>query len=129
MVTDSSGNSAKTPCLDTVKYQFRYFRGTIAAALSAMGFQDRGGNLFMYSFNHFVNIVVAFEIKSPAWRGLDCSFKTKLPCKEKDAGKKTDAEIVCLFFSNGAETICLMGNGAPLEDEVLAKIEASFRFN
>lgn len=126
--TDSAGKPVKKLCLDSVIYRLRYFPTGFPEAMAEMGFRVRGDNLFLYHLNNFNHLVVGFEMKANNYSGLDCSFLTRLPCEGKKSKKKFDAQIVCLFFSNGAETICLMGDGIPLSDEVLERIKSSFKF-
>lgn len=127
--TDSAGKPVKKPCLDSVIYRLRYFPTGFPEAMAEMGFRVRGDNLFLYHLNNFNHLVVGFEMKANNYTGLDCTFFTHLPCEGKKSKKtKSTEQVVCLFFSNGAETICLMGNGIALSDEVLERIKSSFKF-
>ena len=129
--TDSLGTSIKKLCLDSVIYKLKYFSTPINQATKEMGFVDHGNNMFHYEVNNFINIVVGFEMKEDDYNGLNCSFYTNLPCegkKSKKERKKTNAMMVYLFFSNGAETICIEGNGIPLSESALEKIKSTFKF-
>lgn len=126
--TDSLGTPIKKLCLDSVIYKLKYFSTPIPQAMKRMGFVDHGNNIFQYEVNKFIHIVVGFEIKSNNCKGLNCSFYTNLPCEGKKSKKKS-AEMVYLFFSNGAETICIVGNGIPLTELTLGKIESTFKFH
>jgi hypothetical protein len=127
--TDSSGTAIKKLCLDSVIYKLKYFPTPISQAMRDMGFQARGNNMFLFELNNFINVVVGFEIKGQNYDGINCSFKTSLSCQSKKSRKKNDAEMNYLFFSNGAETICIVGNGIPLTERTLAQIESSFKFD
>lgn len=126
--TDSIGTVIKKLCLDSVTYKLKYFSSPISQAIDELGFHAHGNNLFQIELNDFIHIVVGFEMKSNNYNGLNCSFKTSLSCEGKKSKRKSDAEMVYLFFSNGAETICLIGNGIPLEESILVRIENTFKF-
>ena len=127
--TDSAGMPVKKLCLDTVIYRLRYFPTAIPKAMEEMGFIARHDYMYLYEINNFIHAIVSFEIKANNYTGLDCTFFTHLPCEGKRTRKsKSTAQVACLFFSNGTQTICLMGNGIALSDRVLEKIKSSFRF-
>jgi len=128
--TDSAGKPVKKLCLDTVIYRLRHFPTAIPKALEQMGFYARHEYMYLYEVNNFIHAIVSFEMKANNYTGLDCTFFTHLPCEGKKSKKtKSTAQVACLFFSNGAETICLMGNGIALSDEVLERIKSSFKFD
>jgi len=125
--TDSLGVPIKKLCLDSVTYKLKYFSTPIPQAMEEMGFVSHANNMFQYELNNFIHIVVGFEMKNNNYNGLNCSFYTSLPCEGKKS-KKKNAEMLYLFFSNGAKTICMIGNGIPLEESALVKIENTFKF-
>ena len=125
--TDSLGTPIKKLCLDSVTYKLKYFSTPIPQALNEMGFLALGNNMFQYKLNNFIHIVAGYEMKDNNYNGLDCSFFTSLPCEDKKSKKKS-AEMLYLFFSNGAETICIVGNGISLVESAIVKIERTFKF-
>ncbi len=127
-VLDSLGGASKSLCLDSVKYKLRYFSVPIPEAMEKMGFIARGNDLFQFEYNDFINLVVGFEIKGNNYTGLNCSFRSNLPCEKKKSKKKA-GEIQFLFFTNGHETVCLQNNGIALPEEELKEIEKTFQFN
>lgn len=127
--TDSTGRPVKKLCLDSVIYRLRYFPTVIPKAMEEMGFIARHEYMYLYEVNNFIHVIVSFEMKANNYTGLDCTFFTHLPCEGKKPKKsKSTAQVACLFFSNGAETICLMGNGIALSDQILERIKSSFKF-
>jgi hypothetical protein len=125
--TDSLGTAVKKLCLDSVIYKLKYFSSPIPQAMKEMGFYAHGNNMFQYELNDFIHIVVGFEMKGNNYNGLNCSFYASLPCEIKKSKKKS-AEMLYLFFSNGAETICIINNGISLTEPALVKIESTFKF-
>lgn len=112
-------------CFEGAIFKIKYYEGNLETALNTIGLIEQKNGVYLKNAET-IEIVVTHELNGETYDGLYYLKLHDIVCEDE---KIIKGQFQFIFFSDGKQTICLETMGKKLDENVLNRIERTFKYD